>query len=213
MKIIDVKNITTLDNETEEICVKTSKKKRKILRYCDCFDDSKSTTIYRNLQSYDDTELNTINGWWEKNRTPKNDSYVFEMRSNRFCFWFRYCFVEDTRPFTNEEKMAKRNYIKTKMAKIKREQGPWLTSWQLLKYDKRKVKDDAKPRKRYNTLYDAANDEFYEADKAFYYYNWYDTEEVDEAEFQRLKELYIKKYGGWEKIDLEHTEYNGLKWY
>ena len=26
-------------------------------------------------------------------------------------------------------------------------------------------------------------------------------------------EMYIKKFGGWETIDLEHTEYDGHAWW
>lgn len=213
MKIIDVKDIDILDNQPEQFYIRTSEKERKIDRYCDCYDDSETTSIYRNTQSYDNAELNTIDGWWRLNRAPKDDDYTFLMRSNHYGDWYKYCFIEDTRPFTDEEKEAKRYYLKLKMEERKREQGPWLTSWQLLEHHKRKIKNDAKPIIRYNTIYDEVNDEFYEASKGFYYYSMYDTEEVDEAEFQRLKELYIKKYGGWEKIDLENTKYNGLKWY
>ena len=37
--------------------------------------------------------------------------------------------------------------------------------------------------------------------------------EVSEEEYERLKELYIQKFGGWETIDLEHTDYNGQIWW
>lgn len=40
-----------------------------------------------------------------------------------------------------------------------------------------------------------------------------DTIQVSEEEYKELKRQYIAKFGGWEKIDLEHTEYNGKKWY
>lgn len=49
--------------------------------------------------------------------------------------------------------------------------------------------------------------------KPFYYYSEYDTVEVSEEECEELKNQYISRFGGWEKIDLEHTEYNGKKWY
>ena len=39
----------------------------------------------------------------------------------------------------------------------------------------------------------------------------YDTIQVSEEEYNELKKQYITKFGGWEKIDLEHTEYNGKK--
>lgn len=40
-----------------------------------------------------------------------------------------------------------------------------------------------------------------------------DTIQVSQEEYKELKRQYIAKFGGWEKIDLEHTEYNGKKWY
>ncbi|MDU3152676.1 MAG: hypothetical protein E6706_00085 [Anaerococcus hydrogenalis] len=52
-----------------------------------------------------------------------------------------------------------------------------------------------------------------EKDKEYYYYKGTDTEKVEDKEYNKLKDLYIKKFGGWKKIDLENTEYNGKKWY
>lgn len=87
------------------------------------------------------------------------------------------------------------------------------TAWQWLNNYKRKVRDGAEAIPRRNTYFDPFKDDFVESDKVFYYYGLSDTEGVDEAEFERLKALYIEKFGGWEKIDLENTEYNGSKWY
>ena len=95
----------------------------------------------------------------------------------------------------------------------KRQEGIWKTSWQWLSEDQRKVEDDSYPEERYNWLYDKDSDSFEQAKKPFYYYSEYDTVEVSEEEYQELKKLYIDKFGGWEKIDLEHTDYDGKKWY
>lgn len=46
-----------------------------------------------------------------------------------------------------------------------------------------------------------------------YFKNKYDTIQVSEEEYHQLKKLYIDMFGGWEKIDLENTDYNGKKWY
>lgn len=220
MDIFDIMDLRYLDGKPEQFSVRTSKKVRKINRYCDYWADSKTTSVYRNIQPYDNAELNTLDGWFRLYRTPKDDSYVFKMRSNHYGDWFKYCFVEDTRPFTKKEKQDilrwKRELrLCRKLEKKEKEynQGPWLTSWQLLAQYKRRVKDGAIPISRYNTFYDPDIDEFREAEKAFYYYNLHDTEEVDDAEFERLKASYIKQYGGWDKIDLDNTTYDGLAWY
>lgn len=221
MKIVDVLDLPCLISYPEEISVKTSEKVRKIKRYCDVYRDSKATSIYRSLQPYDKNELNTLNGWRLLKREPKDHSYLFEMRSNdSYGQWFWYCFAEDTRPFTDEEKKAILEYKREQRERLKEqkayeeyENGTWLTSWQLLNYCKRKIKDGAIPRKRFNTFYDEGSNQFYEAKKAFYYYNLQDTEEVEEAEFERLKASYIEKYGGWDIIDLDNTTYDGKAWY
>lgn len=52
-----------------------------------------------------------------------------------------------------------------------------------------------------------------EYDKQWFYYDRQNTREADFDEYQQLKDLYIKKFGGWETIDLEHTEYDGHAWW
>lgn len=59
----------------------------------------------------------------------------------------------------------------------------------------------------------SADDPFYLAAMPYYYYLERDTEPVSDEEYERLKQAYIKEYGGWEHIDLEHTKYNGKPWY
>ncbi len=48
---------------------------------------------------------------------------------------------------------------------------------------------------------------------AWTYYKGRDTVAVTAKLYDHLKDLYIKKYGGWEKIDLDHTEYDGHIWW
>ncbi len=100
-----------------------------------------------------------------------------------------------------------------KKEQLKRQNGIWKTSWQWLAQDKRKVKDKAIPISKFNWIFDDFTQEFYQKDEEYYYYSQYDTEEVTEEEYNKLKKLYIKLYGGWEIINLEDTEYNGKKWY
>ncbi|OXT31364.1 hypothetical protein B1H61_11510 [Streptococcus agalactiae] len=73
--------------------------------------------------------------------------------------------------------------------------------------------ENAVPEEKYNWIYDEASDSFEEASKDFYYYSEYDTVPISEEEYQELKDKYISRFGGWKKIDLDHTDYNGKKWY
>ena len=47
----------------------------------------------------------------------------------------------------------------------------------------------------------------------WYYYQYEDTVIATDDEYERLKAAYIARFGGWETIDLEHTTYDGHKWY
>ena len=47
----------------------------------------------------------------------------------------------------------------------------------------------------------------------WYYYSAEQVTKVPDEQFEKLKELYIKTFGGWEEIDLEHTAYDGHKWW
>lgn len=224
-KIIDVRELKELEKSKEPISIKTSTKVREIVRYCDYFSDGKATTIYRGHQPYDDIELRTIKGWERVWRKPKSSDYVFSMRANyAHGGWGDYCFAEDTIELSEDEKeliRAEEREIRlhqkiireSKQRKLKRAEGVWKTSWQWLSEDRRKVIENSIPEEKYNWLYDENSGEFEEAKKSFYYYSEYDTVPVSEEEYQELKEKYIKEFGGWEKIDLEYTDYDGKKWY
>lgn len=220
-KILNVTEIDLLEKSAEPISLKTSTKIRELKRFCDYKPSSKTNTIYRNLQDYRKIELNTINYWAKKYRKPKSSKYVFYMRAGwEYGGWFKYCFVEDTTEFTKQEKeivrenqRGYRRWLKEEKEQLKRQNGIWKTSWQWLKEDKRKVVENAVPEEKYNWIYDEVSGGFEEANESFYYYSQYDTEKVAEEEYKKLKNLYIKKFGGWERIDLENTKYNGKKWY
>ena len=137
---------------------------------------------------------------------------------------FDYYFAEDTIELSENEKelirAERREERRLREARKRREgyhrkraEGYWKTAWQWLSEDQRKVKDDSYPEERYNWLYDEAANSFEQEKKPFYYYSEYDMVEVREEEYEELKNQYISRFGGWEKIDLEHAEYNGKKWY
>lgn len=83
------------------------------------------------------------------------------------------------------------------------------TSWQWLNFQRRIPKEGA-----------VAHCINYEMDMgygwlktAWYYYYKEDTKEVSPEVYEKLKALYIEKFGGWEKIDLDNTTYDGHIWW
>ncbi|WP_040398204.1 hypothetical protein [Anaerococcus senegalensis] len=94
-----------------------------------------------------------------------------------------------------------------------RKRGVWKTAWQWLAQDKKKVKDKSVPKEFYELICRRDMGEFIKSSRSLYHYSQYDTVEVSKEEYEELKNKYIAKFGSWEKIDLEHTEYNGKKWY
>ena len=50
-------------------------------------------------------------------------------------------------------------------------------------------------------------------DNGYKYYPIDCTTPVTSDEYEQLKTLYRKKYGGWLEIDLDHTDYDGSPWY
>ncbi|MDU3198754.1 MAG: hypothetical protein E6696_00370 [Anaerococcus hydrogenalis] len=150
--------------------------------------------------------LKSLDYWHKNGRKPKDEEYIIYMSDSiedyiANNFYKEYCFVEDTIPIDERE---------MEFFKIKDELK---TAWQWLSENKRKVKNKAIPVSKRNWILNDFTQEFYQEDKAFYYYKGADTEKITEEEYNKLKELYINLYGGWERIDLENTEYNGKKWY
>ena len=56
-------------------------------------------------------------------------------------------------------------------------------------------------------------DSWKESEKEWYYYTAVQVSPVSDKRYDRLKALYIKLYGGWDTIDLEHTTYDGHAWW
>lgn len=160
--------------------------------------DWQEKNITDNLKSLDD--------WCIDGKKPKDEKYIIYMSDSiedyieNNCYK-EYCFVEDTIPIDERE---------MEFFKIKDE---FKTAWQWLALDRRKVKNKAVPISKKNWILDNFAQEFFEDDKEYYYYKGADTEKVEDEEYNTLKDLYIKEFGGWERIDLDHTDYNGKKWY
>ena len=171
-------------------------------------------------------ENKTAKQWQKVGRKPRKNAkkifkeydYFFDGKS--YPQLHIYFNIKSTVPLTKKDKeKIKEEKIKRKKEKElekeeqKRQEGVWKTSWQWLKEDSRKVIENAVPEEKYNWIYDEYSDSFEEASKSFYYYSEYDTIVISYEEYKELKSQYINKFGGWEKIDLEHTDYNGKKWY
>lgn len=164
--------------------------------------------VFYYLQEKDITDnLKSLDYWYKNGRKPKNKDCIISLFNyiedyiTKNDYFKEYCFVEDTILMSKKE---------IEYFSIKDE---FKTAWQWLALDRRKVKNKAIPISKKNWILNNFTQEFYQEDKAFYYYKGTDTEKVKEEEYKKLKDLYIKKFGGWERIDLENTEYNGKKWY
>lgn len=150
--------------------------------------------------------LKSLDYWYRDGKKPKDEECIIYMCNDiedyitNDCYK-EYCFKDDIIPMSEEE---------IEYFRIKDE---FKTAWQWLSENKRKVKDKAIPISKRNWILNKFTQEFYKEDKEYYYYMGIDTEKVEDKEYNKLKDLYIKEFGGWEKIDLENTEYNGKKWY
>ena len=78
------------------------------------------------------------------------------------------------------------------------EHYPEHTAWQWLQQRKAPLAGEKPHKDDYNN---------------FYYYFKCQVGPITEERFEELKALYIKKFGGWETIDLENTSYNGCVWW
>lgn len=171
--------------------------------YCEDIEDE----VLYDWQEKDITDnLKSLDYWHKNGRKPKDEECIIHMSDSiedyiKNNFYKEYCFVEDTVQMSEDEK----EYFSIK--------DEFKTAWQWLAQDRRKVKNKAIPISKKNWILDNFTQEFYEKDKEYYYYKGTDTEKVEDKEYNKLKDLYIKKFGGWEIINLENTKYNGKKWY
>lgn len=170
------------------------------------YEDIEDEVLY-DWQEEDITDnLKSLDDWYKDGKKIKDEKYIIYMSDSiedyitNDCYK-EYCFLEDTIPMDKKE---------IEYFSIKDE---FKTAWQWLAQDRRKVKDKAIPIYKLNRIYDDFTQEFYQEDKEYYYYKGTDTEKVEDKEYNKLKDLYIKEFGGWEKIDLKNTKYNGKKWY
>ena len=148
-------------------------------------------------------------------------------------------YMEDqTRPFNKRELQRARN-MRRKMEKTRRERlsctccGEYFgrearyelenglcsfcskphTAWQWLNYVHCVPKNGEKPTGMHPRYWDPDTEGWEDSEKEWYYYTDKQVSRISDKRFERLKALYIKAYGGWETIDLEHTSYDGHAWW
>lgn len=147
----------------------------------------------------------------------KDNATGVELWQNQFCnSTFIYYSENEVVKMSDSEfelykkERNKENYERYKIRKKEKEEeekreaylrayNTLLTSWQWLYHCHREILENAEP------ILNDCND--------FYYYRKTETKEISEERFEELKLMYVEKYGGWKKIDLENTRYNGKKWY
>lgn len=89
------------------------------------------------------------------------------------------------------------------------------TAWQWLSEERRIPKEGAGYERNPEVFhyYDSEVGEWEDFTSSYWYYMRMDTRPATDWEYKKLKELYISKFGGWETIDLENTEYDGRVWW
>lgn len=89
------------------------------------------------------------------------------------------------------------------------------TAWQWLRYGHRIPKEGEEPHGCVPSFFDPEERSYVEVEngRVWYYYDADQTEPVDDKKYLELKQMYIEKFGGWDRIDLDHTTYNGRKWW
>lgn len=87
------------------------------------------------------------------------------------------------------------------------------TAWQWLDQKHCAPKRGEKPTGRHPRYWNPETDGWEDSPKEWFYYASTQVSRVSDKRFERLKSIYIKQYGGWDTIDLEHTTYDGHTWW
>lgn len=87
------------------------------------------------------------------------------------------------------------------------------TAWQWLAITHLAPKKNAKAYGVQHKCWDSENRKWIVSNRIWYYYSHNQVFQVSDDAFEILKDQYIQLFGGWEQIDLEHTKYDGKKWW
>ena len=188
-------------------------------------------------------ELRTEAQWAEKHRAVlkrqrnkgvRREWYITQRKTAEAVFYRE----DQTRPFNQKElrraRKKKRDLLRTRKARLSckccgeyfgREARYELedglcgfcrkphTAWQWLSEKHRAPKKGEVPVGRHPKYPDPDTGSWKESEKEWYYYSAAQVSPVTEKRYEKLKALYIKLFGGWETIDLEHTTYDGHAWW
>lgn len=169
---------------------------------------------------------------WRQHLKPKDGEKPVELWTNRYCQHIGlYYMPEQLEPCTEEyykkqleayragcrakaRKCRRRKKARRLRARLQELHRP-RTAWQWLSEQRRMIRPGARAfphtykRHGFNDF-----DGYYVAgESTWYYYQYADTVITTDDEYEQLKNAYIARFGGWETIDLEHTTYDGHKWY
>ena len=87
------------------------------------------------------------------------------------------------------------------------------TAWQWLSQKRCVPRRGEEPTGMHPWYWDPETDGWADSEKEWYYYTAEQVRPVTDKRFEKLKALYIRIFGGWETIDLEHTAYDGHAWW
>ncbi len=169
---------------------------------------------------------------WKHHLMPKESEEPVELWANQYCGQTAmYYLPEQLQPSTEEYYKEQQEAYRARCREKSREYRRWQkklreearlneilrprTAWQWLSQKHRKVMPGAMPFSQTYKLrrFDEDYGFYTKRSKPWYYYNYCDTIIVTNDEYEQLKAAYIKKYGGWEHIDLKNTTYDGHAWY
>ena len=169
---------------------------------------------------------------WQHHLMPKAGEKPVELWTNQFCGRTAlYYMPEQLEPCTEayyveqqevyrarrrakaRERRHRENLrrLKARLQELHRPR----TAWQWLSEKRRMIRPGAQATPYTYTRHGFNDEEGYyvSGTSTWYYYQYEDTVIATDDEYERLKAAYIARFGGWETIDLEHTSYNGHKWY
>ena len=167
--------------------------------------------------------------WWSLGYDINDDAEGVEEWNNGWCSFMVTRYTENEvhpseaarrkwREHRNE--IARRSREKIAREKAAREaeeaweeefRNDYYTAWQMLSQTRRVPIDGQDFYRKKWWFKDEWEDEWFQS--VYYYYDIKRSRRVSDEEYQQLKDLYVEKYGGWEKIDLDHTTYDGRAWW
>lgn len=178
---------------------------------------------------YPEGEYFRLKAAYEKGLKPKVGEEPEEMWSNQFCnMFYEYWHKSQLEPATEDEifeffeklrlernRKAREYYAEKKAEREWAIKSELKTAWQWLSEERRIPVEGAGYERNPEVFhyYDSELNEWEDFTSNYWYYMRMDTRPATDWEYQKLKELYIHKFGGWEKIDLENTTYDGKVWW